>query len=127
MIDPLDYFPFAKELIYDRNNNEIKNRTAIGRSYYAVYLYATKEYIQYNNNDSEIESVISNHQAFIRRLKNDSKRTFQKLGNQLFDLKRDREKADYRINSSISRNNAIKSYFFAIKIKGTIDKAFRNS
>lgn len=124
MINPLEYLPLAKELITSDSNNEAKLRTSMGRSYYAAFLHAGQKYLQLKNNDPIVESTIGSHQGFIRELKESTNRSFQKIGNKIADLKRDREKADYRIKELISKNSADTSYKKAISLIALTEETF---
>jgi uncharacterized protein (UPF0332 family) len=123
MIEPLDYLPFARELL-DKSTEEIRIRTAVSRSYYAVYLYAANKYGQAKGSDPEI---IRSHAKLISELKKEQSKLLNKIGNQLFDLKKDREKVDYEIKNDINKSFAEKSYSQAIRIKESVDKAFSSS
>lgn len=120
MINPLDYLPFARQLI-DNSDNEIYIRTAIGRAYYAVYLYAANKYLQAKNNAPEIQSIIQSHARFIFELKKEHNTLFKTIGNQLFNLKEYREKADYHVNITITKSTAEASYKQALRIKDNVD------
>lgn len=122
MINPLDYLPFARQLIDNSNrDDEISLRTAIGRAYYAVYLYAGSKYLQAKNNAPEIGSIIKSHARFIKELKRDQNVLFNTIGNQLFNLKGYRETADYNINDEVKRRMAEASYKQALRIKDNLD------
>jgi uncharacterized protein (UPF0332 family) len=124
MIEPLGYLDFAKEILDSIPITEIKIRTAVNRAYYAVYLYAADKYSQAKGNDPSIEAIIRSHARFIKELKLEASQPLQTLGNQLNDLKQDREKADYEYKANVSKNSAQKSYFQALHIKQTVDTAF---
>lgn len=117
MFDPLNFLTLSRELL-DGNIEENYLRTSIGRSYYAVYLYAREKYAKSTMDNS----VYSNHAKLINDLKNRPEPTFRKLGNQLSDLKIDRESADYKINISINKTMAEKAYSSAERIKKTIEQ-----
>ncbi|HLA48532.1 MAG: hypothetical protein A2W77_05705 [Nitrospinae bacterium RIFCSPLOWO2_12_39_16] len=123
MINPLDYLIFARELLDEGKDNEIKIRTAISRAYYGVYLYATSKYVQFKG-DSIFEGIVSSHMKFIDILKKDNDKLLNKLGNQIFDLKKDREKADYEIKKDITKSFGEKAYSQAQRIKDTINSKF---
>lgn len=119
MIKPLDYLDFANELVSSKTNTEVKNRTSIGRSYYAVYLFAFEKYIE-SKKGSIKEGDIRGHAKFIYKLKEERIGPFKKVGNQLADLKQDRENADYKVNYNITVNSAKKSYSAALRIKENV-------
>ncbi|MBI3600935.1 MAG: HEPN domain-containing protein [Nitrospinae bacterium] len=123
MINPLDYLVFARELLDEGKDSEIKIRTAISRAYYGVYLYAASKYVHFKG-DSVFEEIVKNHSRFIKTLKTENDNLLNKIGNQIFDLKKDREKADYEIKKDITKSLAEKAYSQAQRIKDNIDSKF---
>jgi uncharacterized protein (UPF0332 family) len=124
MIDPLGYLDFAQEILDGNPLTEIKIRTAVNRAYYAVYLYAAHKYLLSKGNDASIESITRYHARFISQLKLESSQLLRKVGNQLHDLKQDREKADYEYKKDISKPSAVKTCSQALRTKQTVDSAF---
>ncbi|MBF0555795.1 MAG: HEPN domain-containing protein [Nitrospirae bacterium] len=99
-------------------------RTAINMSYYAVYLYAASQYTKCKNNDPSIESAVKSHVRLILELKKESDDNLKKIGNQLFNLKKYREHADYDMSTPVSKSLAEFCYRHALRIKETIEKSF---
>ncbi|KJU84665.1 HEPN domain protein [Candidatus Magnetobacterium bavaricum] len=106
MVSPLDYLPFVRELLDGKTVSEVKIRTAISRTYYAVYLYAAEKYVQAKGNNASIESACKNHTRFLNELKDESDGRLNTIGNQIHELKRFRERADYEIKAYLNKSDA---------------------
>ena len=123
MISPIDFIKLSKELLDSSSPNEAKLRTAIGRAYYGVYLNAAKNYATdkgFELSDGRVRS----HQRFIQELKGNPDKNLQKLGNQLFQLKRAREEADYDIQKDVNKSKAAINYSLALRIEKNINSIF---
>lgn len=125
MIEPVDFLNLAKELNEDDSGQEAKHRTSISRAYYAAYHEAAQCYASHENLELT-DSLFGNHQAFIRKLQeNRSEKLIRTIGNQLYDLKKDRIKADYKLNQEVTSSAAKKSFFASTKIITNSDKLLR--
>nr|MBF0220792.1 hypothetical protein [Desulfobulbaceae bacterium] len=123
MIEATDFLILSLDLIDSDSPNESKYRTAISRSYYAIYHMMAREYAVAKGLEVE-DSVISSHQRFIKELKDDSDAKIKTLGNQLFQLKQAREDADYKLKLDINKSKAKMNYTYAERMQKTINSVF---
>ena len=113
MFDWDDFLRLAKELA--QNNDEASLRTAISRTYYAVYWKARIQLekegfiVRFGVGKGSHEQVWDEYNT---RQGNDNKKIF-KFGN---ELKRNRTKADYRAEINVSKNLASDSLRLANNI-----------
>lgn len=120
MIKPINILAFAEELLGGNEPPETIIRTSISRSYYAAYHFAVRKYASAKG--FTIRQVIDmGHARFIKELRRDTNLLLVRLGNQLHELKLDREKADYDLESDITKPAGKKTLSFAIKAKSTAD------
>lgn len=117
MINPLEFFEVAETLANsEEKNKEAIFRTSISRPYYAAYHEVAETY-SHIKQVPRSDHVFSNHQQFIRVLRQQPKNSnFKKLGNQLDSLKSDRMKADYKLKDTVSCSTAKKSCFASKRI-----------
>ncbi|MCK4827711.1 hypothetical protein KA005_68925, partial [bacterium] len=78
-------------------------------------------YLEKKGNDPEIARIIQSHSQFIFKLKQENDTSFKTVGNQLFTLKKNREKADYKIKENVDKKLAEISYSQAIRIRTKVD------
>jgi len=116
MIEPSDFLDLADKLSSDPELGEASYRTAISRAYYAAFHEVVQRYA--NKKGLELSNLIfENHQNFIRKLKEErSFGEFRKIGNQLHGLKKDRTRADYKLDQDIATPMVKKSITISRKI-----------
>lgn len=127
MMNPLKFLTLAKELLDSNSESEAKLRTSIGRSYYAVFLFAAQKYAQLHKREEYIEDIIRRHSQFLQMLKDDDNSDLRAMSRWLGTLKYDREKADYYMKAKITLNSAQSSYNKAERLKNFIDEKFESS
>lgn len=120
MITPTELLDFAREMLNGNNPPEIKIRTSISRSYYAAYHYAVRKYAS-KKNVTPRQVLDRGHAPFIRDLKKDTNPKLHRLGRQLEEIKMDREKADYDLNSDITKTAGAKAISCVLRAKDTVD------
>lgn len=99
--DPLLLLVLADNLCADVNyHDESKYRTSISRAYYAAHLTARCKLESSGFIFTEKKNV---HQEVIDQLKNSNK----KASDMLYKLRRDRNKADYKLDIQIYKGDAI--------------------
>ncbi len=112
MFDPTDFLKIANR--YHASPLESERRTAIGRSYYAVYNLLigklSKEGVLFKENATD-------HGTLVYYLVNSKVLEAQKAGGALKDLRNDRNDADYRMEKDI---NVQQSTFTFQKAQRTI-------
>ena len=110
--NPVDFYKFAGDLYKNQqyDNNEVVYRTVIGRAYYSAFLCAKTHFNIKNTSGSVHNEVIAY-----------AKEKNKTLGLQLIDLKALRHKADYQLNETVQRHEAIQSLRLAKTILITLN------
>jgi len=99
--DPSDFYKLAKSLLSNfKLYNEAVARTVIGRAYYAAFLHA-REKVSISENEKK-----GVHWKVREALKKMRK---PHISGKLFELFRLREKADYRLNIFVKKEEAEKA------------------
>lgn len=93
MIEPPHAMCLA--LVSAGSKHEVVRRCAVSRAYYAIYHAATQACKQLALDPP------SGHMPLVRFLRTRVDKRWRRLGDRLFDLKKAREKADYRWSESV--------------------------
>lgn len=98
--------------------HESNYRTSIGRSYYATFLDA-REKLQIVHGRFDTERPGDIHQAVIDKLKEIG---LGGLSDKLANLKRNRGRADYDLNTTVDVKLADESYQLAVNIRTNMER-----
>lgn len=115
-INPQDFMAVATDQ-YNKTA-EVNFRTSIGRSYYSSFLEA-RERVQNKIHHQIIARGAEIHRAVIDELKN---MNLNNIADKLIELKRFRAKSDYKINQTITKQNACDAITLATDIYSLLVK-----
>ena len=104
MILPEDFYKLAIKLFSDPNASEEHYRTAISRAYYAVY-HAWSKFAQ-SKDEKIVELISKGHWIHHGELRDWIIKHYGELGSDIDTLLNHRIKADYRIETNITPEEA---------------------
>lgn len=102
-LDPINFLEVADRLKDDPN--EAFQRTSVGRSYYAVFLYF-RDYLNSKGISKQIEPKKDIHDFVINCLSYSDTSIGSKVGQKLRELRQYRREADYNLKDSIKLGSA---------------------
>ena len=112
-----DFLNSADLLLKNKESKEIDFRNLISRSYYAMF-HLSSEIAQTLQQPKE-NIPKGSHEKIFHVFKSHEDKTLQRLADMMFTGKEQRVIADYRINKTVTRQEAAEHYF---AIKGIIQK-----
>ena len=130
MFDWKNFIDLAQELIYKHSTeySEALYRTVISRCYYGIFKQVEDYLKSFSLLDRDkVGRKLSSHKRQIYFLRNHSNPQVRKFGDKLDNLKRQRERADYKAHEIVNRFDAERAIKHAYELSDIWTKTIKET